>query len=269
MVAHWMGKDMLHGNAYTPLLIGEQGCGKSSFCKNILPPELASYYYDRIDFKNEQSADLALTRFALINIDEFDQLSARRQAILKYLLQKSEVKTRRPYGMAIEELRRYASFIATTNNPSPLSDETGSRRFICIMVKGRIDYLTPVDYEQMYAQAVSEIGAGARFWFDDAETAVIMAQNEDFQLEDGLTTMVGTYFEPARDEDDGQWFMLTDIVVELRKHFRNLKDDTGTMRALGKKLKALGFRHQRTTGGSTKYLAKLRTETGAPSSAEL
>lgn len=258
MVAHWMGKDMLHGNAYTPLLIGAQGCGKSSFCKDILPPALSSYYYDRIDFKNEQSADLALTRFALINIDEFDQLSARRQAILKYLLQKSEVKTRRPYGMAIEELRRYASFIATTNNMSPLSDETGSRRFICILVKDKVDYLTPVDYDQMYAQAVSEINAGARFWFDDAETAVIMAQNEDFQLEDGLRTMINTYFEPAEDEHEGQWRTLADIVTELRKHFRNLKDDTGTMRALGKKMKSLGFQHQRSTGGSIKYLSKLR-----------
>jgi hypothetical protein len=39
MVAHWMGKDQMHGNAYTPLLIGPQGCGKSSFCKMILPPK--------------------------------------------------------------------------------------------------------------------------------------------------------------------------------------------------------------------------------------
>jgi hypothetical protein len=259
MVAHWMGKDLLHGNAYTPLLIGTQGCGKSSFCKNILPSCLSSYYYDRIDFKNEQSADLALTRFALINIDEFDQLTARRQAILKYLLQKSEVKTRKAYGVSIEELRRYASFIATTNNMSPLSDETGSRRFICIFVNGRIDYLTPVDHDQMYAQAVSEINAGARFWFDDNETAVIMAQNEDFQLEDGLKTMVNTYFLPARDDKNGEWMLLADILSILRQHFRNLKDDVGTMRMLGKKMKAIGYLQHRGTGGSIKYLVKTKS----------
>lgn len=256
MVAHWMGKDLLHGNAYTPLLIGPQGCGKSSFCRRLLPPKLDSYYYDRIDFKNEQSADLALTRFALINLDEFDQLSARRQAILKYLLQKSEVKTRRPYGMAIEELRRYASFIGTTNNVSPLSDPSGSRRFICVMVKDTIDFKSDINHEQLYAQAVSEISAGARYWFDDAETAVIMKQNEEFRTEDGLNTMIRTMFLPAEDTKEGKQMPLADIMATLRSRFRNLKDDVGSMQKLGKHLKDLGFRQKRSTHGVVLYLVK-------------
>lgn len=257
MVAHWMGKDLLHGNAYTPLLIGPQGCGKSSFCRRLLPPKLDSYYYDRIDFKNEQSADLALTRFALINIDEFDQLSARRQAILKYLLQKSEVKTRRPYGMAIEELRRYASFIGTTNNISPLSDPTGSRRFICILVQEAIDFRSPIDHDQLYAQVVNEINAGARYWFDDAETAVIMKQNEDFQLEDGLNAMIGSFFSVTDNEDRGKWLPLSDIMATLRTRFHNLKDDVGTMQQLGRHLTSLGFTPHRSTHGVTLYLVSI------------
>lgn len=260
MVAHWMGKDMMHGNAYTPLLIGQQGCGKSSFCHKILPPQLDSYYYDHIDFKNEQSADLALTRFALINIDEFDQLTARRQAILKYLLQKSSVKTRRPYGIAIEELRRYASFIGTTNNTAPLSDTSGSRRFICVLVQGMIDHHADVNHDQMYAQAVSEICAGARYWFDDAETAVIMRQNETFQIEDGLAMMVKSYFVPAKSEKSGEWIFNNDILCTLRKHFKNLKDDVGTLQRLGKTMKDLKFKLHRTTAGRTQYFVEKATK---------
>ena len=254
MVAHWMGKDLLHGNAYTPLLIGEQGCGKSSFCHLILPSSLDSYYYDRIDFKNEQSADLALTRFALINLDEFDQLSARRQAILKYLLQKSSVKTRRPYGQAIEELRRYASFIGTTNNSSPLSDPSGSRRFICIMVEGFIDAKSPIDHDQMYAQAVSEINAGARYWFDDEETAKIMRQNEEFQTENGLNTMVSSFFRPTGKESEGEWVDSAEIIATLRTRFKNLKDDISTMQKLGRLLKDMKFKQHRGTNGKRLYL---------------
>ena len=257
MVAHWMGKDLLHGNAYTPLLIGSQGCGKSSFCRRLLPPKLDSYYYDRIDFKNEQSADLALTRFALINIDEFDQLTARRQAILKYLLQKSEVKTRRPYGMAIEELRRYASFIATTNNASPLSDPTGSRRFICILVQGAIDFRSPIDHDQLYAQAVSEINRGARYWFDDTETAVIMKQNEAFQIEDGLKTMINTFFIVTNDKKNGKWLPLSDIMSTLRSRYHNLKDDVGMMQQLGRQMTSIGFTQRRSTHGMILYLVKM------------
>ncbi|MFS6555134.1 VapE domain-containing protein, partial [Parabacteroides distasonis] len=73
MTAHWMGRAGLTGNALTPLLIGSQGCGKSSFCRILLPPELRDYYNDRINFKNENDLNLGLTSFALINIDEFDK----------------------------------------------------------------------------------------------------------------------------------------------------------------------------------------------------
>ena len=39
MVAQWRESDkQLTGNALTPLLIGRQGCGKTRFCKIILPP---------------------------------------------------------------------------------------------------------------------------------------------------------------------------------------------------------------------------------------
>ena len=37
MVAMWMGKGQLSGNSLVPLLIGRQGCGKSSFCRILLP----------------------------------------------------------------------------------------------------------------------------------------------------------------------------------------------------------------------------------------
>ena len=35
MVAMWLGKGQLTGNALVPLLIGRQGCGKSSFCRML------------------------------------------------------------------------------------------------------------------------------------------------------------------------------------------------------------------------------------------
>ena len=74
MVAQWRESDkQLTGNALTPLLIGRQGCGKTRFCKILLPPELRDYYNDKLNFKNEFDLNIALTSFALINIDEFDK----------------------------------------------------------------------------------------------------------------------------------------------------------------------------------------------------
>ena len=81
MVAQWRESDkQLTGNALTPLLIGRQGCGKTRFCKILLPPELRDYYNDKLNFKNEFDLNIALTSFALINIDEFDIVIPRSSA---------------------------------------------------------------------------------------------------------------------------------------------------------------------------------------------
>ncbi|MGG6498919.1 UNVERIFIED_CONTAM: helicase, partial [Bacteroidetes bacterium 56_B9] len=79
----------------------------------LLPPELRFGYTDSIDFKSKQDAERSLGRFFLINIDEFDQISVNQQGFLKHLLQKPVANLRKPYGTAIQEIRRYASFIAT------------------------------------------------------------------------------------------------------------------------------------------------------------
>lgn len=132
MVAHWRGIDKQHGNNTSPLLVGPQGYRKSTFCRILLPPELRFGYTDSIDFKSKQEAERSLGRFFLINIDEFDQINANQQGFLKHLLQKPVANLRKPYGTTIQEMRRYASFIGTSNLKDLLTDPSGSRRFICI-----------------------------------------------------------------------------------------------------------------------------------------
>ena len=96
MVAQWRESDrQLTGNALTPLLIGRQGCGKTRFCKILLPEELRDYYNDKINFKNEFDLNIALTSFALINIDEFDKTTSSQQIVLKYLLSSADRKSTR------------------------------------------------------------------------------------------------------------------------------------------------------------------------------
>ena len=73
---------------------------------------------------------------------------------------------KKPHGSAVLEMRRYASFIATSNQKDLLTDPSGSRRFICIEVTGVIDTNRPIDYEQLYAQAMYELEHGERYWFD-------------------------------------------------------------------------------------------------------
>lgn len=121
MVAMWLGKGQLTGNALVPLLIGRQGCGKSSFCRLLLPKELLDYYNDRINFKNEADLNLGLTSFALINLDEFDKITQRQQIVLKYLLSTADLKYRPPTGRHIlpTAAMLHSSAPPTNKRPSP------------------------------------------------------------------------------------------------------------------------------------------------------
>ena len=242
MVAHWKGIDRNHGNAIVPMLIGPQGCGKTSFCGILLPEELRDYYNDKIDFKNETAINLGLTSFALINIDEFDMLSKSQQPLLKHLISKSDVKMRPPYGKAYEQRRRYASFIATTNNLRPLPDDkSGSRRFVCTVVENQIDTLTPIDYPQLYAQLVAEIARGDRYWFEDDENQRIIEENRQFERVGSLEKMISLTFRPADGDDKSKMKSVDEIVEILNKSFPNFHLTKGINVEVGRALNRLGY----------------------------
>ena len=242
MVAHWKGIDRNHGNAIVPMLIGLQGCGKTTFCGILLPEELRDYYNDKIDFKNETAINLGLTSFALINIDEFDMLSKSQQPLLKHLISKSDVKMRPPYGKAYEQRRRYASFIATTNNLRPLPDDkSGSRRFVCIVVENQIDTLTPIDYPQLYAQLVAEIARGDRYWFDEDENLRIIDENRQFERVGSLEKMISLTFRRADDKDKSKLKSVDEIVEILNNSFPNFHLTKGINVEVGRALNRLGY----------------------------
>lgn len=217
MVAHWQGRDKQHGNSLSPLLVGGQGCGKSTFCFNLLPPDLNKYYTDSIDFSKKRDAELYLTRFGLINMDEFDQVSARHQGFLKHLLQKPVVNVRKPYATQVESVKRYASFIATSNHTDLLGDPSGSRRFICIEVKGLIDNDQPIDYLQLYAQAVAALNNNERYWLTHEEEASQMQANEAFQQRPLFEDLFFQYYRPASHKEEGLKISAGEIYLSLQK----------------------------------------------------
>ena len=250
MVAQWLGKDRQHGNAIVPLLIGPQGSGKSTFCRRLLPEYLQMYYNDRLSMKNDNDIYLAMSGYALINIDEFDAMSKSQQPILKYLISKHDVKFRPPYGKTMEQRQRFASFIATTNNLRPLTDPTGSRRFICIYAD-EIDNGGIINYDQLYSQLCQELSEGQRYWFEDEENERIMHQNEDFQQVYNLEKMIElTFLPPEETSEDTKPTLLQDIMAKLTKKFPTFTVRKNTDIELGRKLTQMGYNHKKVTKGS-------------------
>ena len=244
MVAMWLGRGQLTGNSLVPLLIGRQGCGKSSFCRILLPNHLRDYYNDRINFKNETDLNLGLTSFGLINLDEFDKITQRQQIVLKYLVSTADLKYRPPYGKAYTSNRRYASFIGTTNEQMPLTDPTGSRRFVCVGIDGDIDFLTPVQHDQLYAQLVQEIRQGVRYWLTKEEERSLMEHNLQYQRLNGLGEMLMAVIQRPRSDEEGEWLSLNDLSSILKSHFKGYKEDEGTFRKIGNYLSRPEYKFQ-------------------------
>ena len=168
-------------NSVAPLLVSSrQGLGKSTFCRLLMPDALKAYYTESYDLSSPASAEAKLAACGLINLDEFDKLSASKMPLLKNLMQASALNIRKAYKRSASALPRIASFIGTSNREDLLVDRTGSRRFLCISLEHAIDCVTPVEHEQLYAQLKAELLSGERSWFNKEEEQVIQQHNALF-----------------------------------------------------------------------------------------
>ena len=168
-------------NSVAPLLVSSrQGLGKSTFCRLLMPDALKAYYTESYDLSSPASAEAKLAAYGLINLDEFDKLSASKMPLLKNLMQASALNIRKAYKRSASALPRIASFIGTSNREDLLVDRTGSRRFLCVSLDHAIDCVTPVEHEQLYAQLKAELLSGERSWFNKEEEQAIQQHNALF-----------------------------------------------------------------------------------------
>ena len=245
-VAHWLQMDTLHGNECVPTLIGSQGCGKTTFLRRMLPQHLRQYYLDHLNLSNRIDKEMALTNNLLVNLDELDAIRPSQHAALKQTLSKSKVNGRPIYGCAQEDKPRFASFVATTNNPHPLTDATGSRRYICINIpQGEyINNVGEINYEQLYAQVLYELREQkAPYWFNNEEVARIQELNIEFtEKKDMADIIVACFRKPMKGEDVKS--MNTKAMLQvIRKEYPSLTVNHSTKVHLGLAMKELGYEY--------------------------
>ena len=243
-VAHWLQMDMLHGNECVPTLIGSQGCGKTTFVRRLLPLQLRQYYLDHLNLSNKFDKDMALTNNLIVNLDELDAIRPSQHPALKQTLSKSKVNGRPIFGRAQADRPRYASFVATTNNPHPLTDVTGSRRYICLTIPDGllIDNTGDIDYQQLYAQVLYELRElKAPYWFNNDEVNRIQELNLDYMAKKDMMEMIEVCFMKPQEGETGKLMSNTEVLGILAKAFPSLKSMAGLSIKLGLAMKKLGF----------------------------
>ena len=254
-VAHWLQMDTLHGNEVVPVLIGPQGCGKSTFAYRLLPEHLRQYFLDHINFGNKFDAEMALTHNLYVNIDEFANMGPNQQGKLKQTL--SKVNGRPIFGKAQADRPRYASFLATTNDEHPLCDPTGSRRFICIRIPSghHIDNASVIYYDQLYAQVVYELrDKKIPYWFSNEEVIRLQERNLAFFKTDDLETMLKTCFRVPRDDEKARWMNCSEVFDVLHEQYPMLLPSMGLKVKIGQTLRLMGCTNKHTMRGQAYLL---------------
>ena len=259
MVAQWLGLNISHGNSVAPLLISRQGYRKSTFCKRLLPEALQWGYNDNLIISEKQNTLRAMTQSLLINIDEFNTLSAKTQdGFLKNVMQLANIKIRQPYCQQQVTLPRIASFIATANVSDVFSDPSGCRRFIAVTLTGPIRLPEHIDYEQLYAQAVAELDNGRRYWFDEADTQDIMENNVQYQQRTPAEALFLDSFSIPKDLTKGAYMTAASIFSLLRQRYGSQLNLT-SLSHFGRVLANIPNLHSKHSSHGTEYLVAVRS----------
>ena len=256
MVAQALNINRDYGNSMVPMLVGTEGIKKSVFCKNILPPSLREYYMDDIKMQNAEQVERVLGRMWLVCIDEFNAKTAREQAKVKRLLTEKDVQVRKMRSEHYTMTPRLCSFIATTNDPTPLSAAEGNRRYLCVEVTGEIDMTERVPYKQMYAQAVKELkDPNCLYWFTTEDEQEIREHNKAYLDVSSTESLLAGIFEPTEVRKREHLWQTSDIQNELKKRLKST--DVPSLTNISKAAKTLRWPKGASNGVHGYYL-KLR-----------
>lgn len=236
---------------------GNQGIGKTTWFKRLVPKELQEYYYEgNINMSNKDDK-IQLAENILINIDELQSLTAKKLEALKATITSTEEKLRRVYARNHDLLPRRASFAGSVNQREFLSDTTGNRRFLCFEVKS-INYNHDVPIDKVMAQAFHLFKSGFQHWFDSNEILLLNQKNEYFYESSLEEELVTSYLIPcSKDDEEARYGTTTDIMLVLEKMLKLKKISVSP---LGKALTKRGFEFTK-SHGIKKYAYKFKLAT--------
>ena len=136
-------------------------------------------------------------------------------------------------------------------------DVDDAKSYFCVNVEGNIDFQTPIEYTQLYAQLYHEVSSGERYWLTKDEEQALMVHNRQFQRLNGLGEMLLSLFQRPEGSEEGRWLSLRDISNCLKQAFgAAYKEEPGTFEKIGNFLNRpeYKFNSRRKTSGVEYYV---------------
>ena len=223
MVASWLDEDVV--NHTVLVLIGKQGCGKTTWLEQLLPPEIRRYCCKLTSFQSmSKDQRLRVASSALINMDEMEAMGRHEMNVIKSVITTRNVTERRAYRSDDETFSRLASFCGSTNSRQFLNDPTGTRRWLPFEVEHILDpynrdpKFEDIIYRGMYAQAKYLYENGFQYWFDADEIAELEDHNDEYRLMSTEEELVPLLFAVPAD-GKGEFMSNSEIQSSLLQAF--------------------------------------------------
>ena len=144
---------------WMPILVGEQGLGKSRFCRALLPLEFQLSMFAE-DLSLEQEPQKIAEGIGGSLFAEFSEMSgirgARATEGFKSFISARMDRYRRPYHRTSSDNPRAWVPVGTSNEDAVPADATGSRRYLAVQCgdKADSDYV-PENRTQLWAEALA------------------------------------------------------------------------------------------------------------------
>ena len=179
-----------------PVLVGPQGCGKSTALRMMLPPEHPSWFADGLHLAADEKvrAEALQGRVLVESAEMAGSSRAELESLKAFLSRQDDGSVRLAYRRNPETMLRRCIIAGTTNNSECLpNDPTGNRRFAVVRVWAhpdggvtRLRNVLTARRSYLWAEAVWLYRHGAEARLPDALAAHQGATNDEHRRRDDI-----------------------------------------------------------------------------------
>ena len=151
-----------------PVLVGEQGLGKSALLRALFPREHPEWFSDGLNLadRTRERAEALLGRVIVEASEMTGANRAEIESLKAFITRQDDGNVRLAYARRPETMLRRCIIVGTTNSRESLpNDVTGLRRFVPVELWAAdeaIEELADADREQWWAEARARLAAGER-----------------------------------------------------------------------------------------------------------
>lgn len=198
------------------VLQGLQGIRKTMFVEKLMPID-GIYNGDKSLNPEKTDSVIENTKYILVEWGELDSTLKGEQAKLKQFITGYKDEYRSPYGRFSEKYPRITTFIGTVNSDGFLKDETGSRRFWVIPVKGfDFEKLETIDKKELWGAVYSLWKSGTiKDYLEPDEMEKLNNMNREYNYKNDISYIIDEKIKWDMPKEEWDVYGITEISDHL------------------------------------------------------